>query len=74
LSGRLKLEFEEILQNAGKVNKLDEAMADITREQSEGIKQINVVVTHLDKVTQSNAANAEELSFQSKLLDENLAS
>lgn len=49
-------------------------MADITREQSEGIKQINVVVTHLDKVTQSNAANAEELSFQSKLLDENLAS
>jgi methyl-accepting chemotaxis protein len=74
LSGRLKLVFEEILQNAGKVNKLDEAMADITREQSEGIKQINVVVTHLDKVTQSNAANAEELSFQSKLLDENLAS
>lgn len=74
MSGRLKLVFEEILQNAGKVNKLDEAMADITREQSEGIKQINVVVTHLDKVTQSNAANAEELSFQSKLLDENLAS
>jgi methyl-accepting chemotaxis protein len=46
-----------------KVRQVDELVAEVTgasREQTEGITQINSAVGQMDKVTQSNAANAEE--------------
>ena len=80
LSSELKQIFLYILKNAREVDKLDEAVAGISREQAEGIGQINEAVTQLDKVTQSNAASAEEsaavaqeLNGQTKLLKENIA-
>ena len=35
-------------------------VAAASQEQSQGISQVNIAVTQMDKVTQSNAANAEE--------------
>ena len=62
-----------------KVQQVDETLSQIanaTREQSEGVSQINVAVSQMDKVTQANAAGAEEsasaateLSAQSEALN-----
>ena len=46
-----------------KTCKVDELVAEIagaSKEQSQGIVQVNTAVTQMDKVTQSNAASAEE--------------
>ncbi len=46
-----------------KVRQLDQLVAEIasaSQEQSQGISQVNIAVTQMDKVTQSNAASAEE--------------
>ena len=45
---------------AGKVAALVHEVAVATNEQSQGIAQVNIAVSQMDKVTQSNAANAEE--------------
>lgn len=45
------------------VRKVDEVIAEIStacQEQSQGISQVNTALTQMDKVTQSNAASAEE--------------
>jgi methyl-accepting chemotaxis protein len=52
--------LEEIV---GTARKVDELVAEITaasKEQSQGIRQVNLAVGQMDKVTQGNAANAEE--------------
>ncbi len=60
LSGKVVTGFSEILQKARSV---DELVAEITvasREQNEGIQQISTAVSQMNKVTQTNAAGAEE--------------
>ncbi|HEY1171710.1 MAG TPA: methyl-accepting chemotaxis protein [Verrucomicrobiae bacterium] len=54
-----------------RVRQMDELVAEIasaSREQSTGIGQINDAVTQMDKVTQGNAANAEESAAASEEL------
>jgi methyl-accepting chemotaxis protein len=60
LSEKVSKSLQEIL---GKVRQVDELAAEVagaSKEQSQGIQQVNTAVTQMDKVTQSNAANAEE--------------
>jgi methyl-accepting chemotaxis protein len=48
---------------ATKVHQVDELVSEVagaSREQTEGITQINAAVGQMDKVTQGNAASAEE--------------
>jgi methyl-accepting chemotaxis protein len=52
--------LNEIATKARQVDELVSAMADASREQTEGITQINIAVSQMDKVTQTNAASAEE--------------
>jgi len=52
--------LEEITTAATKVNSLIGEIAAASREQSQGIAQVNTAVGQMDKVTQSNAASAEE--------------
>ena len=55
-----------------KVQQVDETLSQIanaTREQSEGVSQINVAVSQMDKVTQANAAGAEESASASQELN-----
>jgi methyl-accepting chemotaxis protein len=54
-----------------KTRRLNEMIAEIAQasnEQSQGIGQINNAVSHMDKVTQSNAALAEETAASSEEL------
>jgi methyl-accepting chemotaxis protein len=52
--------LQEITGSNTKVNALINEIAAASSEQSQGIGQVNTAVTQMDKVTQSNAAAAEE--------------
>lgn len=52
--------FEAITDSNAKVDNLIAEIADASKEQSQGIDQINSAVAQMDKVTQQNAANSEE--------------
>ncbi len=69
--------LEEISGRVEKVTQLIGELSAASEEQAQGIDQINTAVAQVDKVTQSNAANAEEsasaseeLSAQAKELNE----
>jgi methyl-accepting chemotaxis protein len=52
--------FKDIVDRAHQVDELVSAIATASQEQSENIGQINTTVVQMDKVTQSNAAGAEQ--------------
>ena len=58
----------EITQHAKKVNELLEEVAAASQEQTQGIMQINKAIVQMEKVTQQNAANAEESASASEEL------
>ncbi len=60
--------LEEIVQGIGKTTDLVSEIAAASQEQSQGIDQINTAMAQLDKVTQQNAANAEESASASEEL------
>jgi methyl-accepting chemotaxis protein len=52
-----------LTQVATGIDKVAQLIAEVTaasREQTQGVEQINLAVSNMDQVTQSNAANAEE--------------
>ncbi len=60
--------LDEIVANAGKASQLVQEIAVACTEQSKGIQEISIATGQLDKVTQNNAANAEESSSVSEEL------
>jgi methyl-accepting chemotaxis protein len=52
--------FAKVDENTGRLGGLIAAVAAASKEQSQGIIQVNTAVSQMDQVTQSNAANAEE--------------
>jgi methyl-accepting chemotaxis protein len=54
--------FGSVISSSRKVQELMEEIAAASREQSDGINQINSAVADMNRVTQQNAANAEELA------------
>jgi methyl-accepting chemotaxis protein len=58
----------EMSANVRKANELIGEIAAASQEQSQGIEQINIAVQQMDKVVQSNAANAEETASASEEL------
>jgi hypothetical protein len=60
ISTKVAKSLEEIITKARQVDELAGEVAAASREQSQGIMQVGKAVTEMDKVTQSNAANAEE--------------
>jgi methyl-accepting chemotaxis protein len=60
LSDKVAQSLHEIVGKTRQVDELAAEVANASREQTQGISQINTAVTEMDKVTQSNAANAEE--------------
>ncbi|MFP4037597.1 MAG: methyl-accepting chemotaxis protein [Desulfobacteraceae bacterium] len=63
---RTNEEFSKVEQSAMKVAELVGEIAAASKEQAEGIDQVNVAVADMDKVTQQNAANAEESASASE--------
>ena len=60
ISAKVAQSLNEIATKARQVDELAAEVANASREQSQGIEQINLAVGQMDKVTQSNAAGAEE--------------
>ncbi len=52
--------IEMVVEKSSKVGELIGEISAASQEQSNGIGQINIAVSEMDKVTQQNAANAEE--------------
>ncbi|HWA26921.1 MAG TPA: methyl-accepting chemotaxis protein [Lacunisphaera sp.] len=80
VSGRVANSLGVIVEKARKVDEIVASIAGASEEQRAGIGQINGAVSQMDKVTQSNAGNAEEtaaaaeeLSAQSASLKETVA-
>ncbi len=62
IAGRVGSALEEITSSTTEVNTLLAEIAGVSKEQSEGIVQVTRGVNELDKVTQQNAGNSEELA------------
>ncbi len=59
-------EFAEVATSASKVGELVREIAAASGDQAQGIAQINKAVAEMDRVTQRNAANAEESASASE--------
>jgi methyl-accepting chemotaxis protein len=80
VSEKVTASLQEIVHKTRQVDELVGEIAAASKEQSQGITQINIAVTQMDKVTQSTAANAqesasasEELNAQAIVLKESVA-
>jgi len=60
ISSKVVQTLNDIVTKVRQVDELITEVASASREQTQGITQINTAVGQMDKVTQSNAANAEE--------------
>jgi methyl-accepting chemotaxis protein len=58
--------FMKVAESSGKVGTLVAEIAQASKEQSNGIEQVNLAITQMDKVVQQNAANAEESASASE--------
>jgi len=80
ISSQVAATLNDIVAKARQVDELVAEVASASREQTQGITQINVAVGQMDKVTQSNAANAEEsaaaageLNAQAKTMEQSVS-
>ena len=60
ISDKVARSFSTIVEKARRVDELIAEIATASKEQSQGLGQINQAICQMDQVTQSNAANAEE--------------
>jgi methyl-accepting chemotaxis protein len=77
IAGELDKSFREIEEGSQSVARLIGEITIATNEQAQGVDQVNTAVAQMDKVTQNNAATAEEsasaaeeLSTQASALNE----
>jgi len=68
IAGEVSTVLNEIVGSVGKTTDLVGEIAAASQDQSQGIDQINTAVGQMDKVTQQNAANAEESASASEEL------
>jgi methyl-accepting chemotaxis protein len=60
VSARVASALNDIVTKVRQVDEIASEVASASREQGQGIGQINTAVSQMDKVTQANAASAEE--------------
>ena len=68
IASEVGTKLEGIVSSIGKTTELVAEIAAASQEQSQGIDQVNTAVTQIDRVTQSNAAHAEESASASEEL------
>jgi methyl-accepting chemotaxis protein len=69
LVARTSEKFTGVASSAAKVGELVGEIATASSEQAQGITQVNTAVSEMDKVTQQNAAGAEESASASEQLN-----
>lgn len=62
-------DFASVAESSNKVGELISEIAAASNEQAHGIDQVNTAVVEMDKVTQQNAANAQELASASETMN-----
>ncbi len=60
ISAKVTTALDDILARARELDELAAEVAGASNEQTQGIGQINIAVSQMDKITQTNAASAEE--------------
>lgn len=68
LSSKVTESLADIVKKASQVDELIAEIATASREQTQGIAEVNIAVTQMDKVTQNNAAASEESASASEEL------
>ena len=66
LVARTNEAFIEVAKSASKIGGIVGEISAASLEQAQGIEQINKAITEIDKITQHNAANAEESAAASE--------
>ncbi len=66
--------MHEVVQSVGRVTAIMAEIRTASDEQSAGIEQVNTAVTHMDNVTQQNAALVEEAAAAAASMQEEAAS
>jgi methyl-accepting chemotaxis protein len=66
--------IQEVVEAVGRVTGVMSEISSASAEQSAGIEQVNTAITHMDEVTQQNAALVEEASAAAESLEEQAAS
>ncbi len=81
LTGKTNEDFAQVTSSVTRMAELIEQITSASKEQANGVEQITTAVSELDKVTQANAASAEEsasvseeLSAQAQELSDMVAS
>ncbi len=69
LSGQVAVRLQEMVEKVRQMDQLVVNIANASNEQSTGIGQITTAVSQMDKVTQQNAAGAEESASASQELN-----
>ncbi|MCS6245140.1 MAG: chemotaxis protein [Opitutus sp.] len=69
LTVRVAAGLQQILEKNREVDRLVTEVATASHEQSEGLAQINNAISQMDKVTQANAAGAEETASSAEELN-----
>ena len=70
ISAKVSQALNEIVDKARQVDELAAEVAGASQEQTRGITQINAAVGQMDKVTQGNAASAEESAAAAQELNQ----
>ncbi|HIJ79879.1 MAG: methyl-accepting chemotaxis protein [Desulfobulbaceae bacterium] len=66
--------FSQVEDSSAKVTQLVDEISAASKEQSQGIGQLNIAMSEMDKVVQQNAANSEESASASEELNAQAAS
>jgi chromosome segregation ATPase len=69
ISAKVAQVLDEIVNKVRQVNQLVTEVSAASKEQTQGIDQVNTAVGQMDRVTQSNAASAEETASASEELN-----
>ena len=69
ISAEVATSFDTIQQQIRQLDQLVGEIATASREQNDGIQQVTTAVSQMDRVTQSNAASAEETASASQQLN-----
>jgi methyl-accepting chemotaxis protein len=70
ISAKVAAGLQDIAAKATRVDELLVEMSGSSREQSQGVDQVNTAISQMDKVTQSNATSAEQSSSSAAELTE----
>jgi len=73
ISDKVGVHLGTIVTRVREVDELIAEVATASREQSEGVHQINAAVSDMDKIVQSNAASAEESAAAAEELNQQAA-